>query len=530
MMNKTIKPIQVRRALISVSDKSGILELAHALTGMNVEIISTGGTAKLLKENQIPVVDISDFTGFPEMMDGRVKTLHPKVHGAILGRRGIDDAIMSKHDIPAIDLVIVNLYPFQQTISKPDVSFETAIENIDIGGPTLIRAAAKNHDSVCVVVEPSDYSKLIVELQQQNQQISFETRFDCAKKAFAHTAAYDAAIANYLGVMNVSGQTAEFPERFSTQFIKKQDLRYGENPHQKAAFYLDVQSEAGSIATAIQIQGKELSFNNIADADAALECVKSFDSKLPACVIVKHANPCGIAVASSQVAAYQRAYLTDPTSSFGGIIAFNQKLEADTLKTIISNQFVEVIIAPQIDDEAKKIALDKPNVRILITGDWPIDHARRFDFKRVNSGLLIQDQDLQTANFSNLKIVTKKQPTDAELHDLWFAWHVVKFVKSNAIVFAKDKATIGIGAGQMSRIDSVKIATSKAEEAHLEVKGAVMASDAFFPFRDTVDAAAGCGIQAIIQPGGSMRDQEVIAAADEAGICMIFTGFRHFRH
>lgn len=530
MTNKTIKPILVRRALISVSDKTGILELAHALHAINVEIISTGGTATLLKENNIPVVDISDFTGFPEMMAGRVKTLHPKVHGAILGRRGIDDSVMSKYDIPPIDLVVVNLYPFQQTITKPNVAFEDAIENIDIGGPTLIRAAAKNHESVCVVVEPADYHNLIAELQQHANQISYATRFECAKKAFAHTAQYDAAIANYLGVKNTSGENSKFPDRFSVQFIKKQDLRYGENPHQKAAFYSDLNPEAGSIATATQIQGKELSYNNIADADAALECVKSFDQEHHACVIVKHANPCGIAVAASQTECYQRAYQTDPTSSFGGIIAFNQKLTAATLKAILSNQFVEVIIAPAIDDDATQIASDKPNVRILVTGPWSRSETTRLDFKRVNSGLLIQDQDIKTADFSNLKVVTKKQPTDAMMKDLWFAWHAVKFVKSNAIVFVKDRATIGIGAGQMSRIDSVKIAASKAEEAHLQIQGAVMASDAFFPFRDTVDAAAKYGIAAIIQPGGSMRDQEVIAAADEAGICMIFTGFRHFRH
>ncbi len=526
----TNTPIQ--RALLSVSDKTGVLEFAKKLHGRNIELLSTGGTAKLLADNDIPVTEVSDYTGFPEMMDGRVKTLHPKIHGGILARRGTDDAIMEEHNIPPIDLIIVNLYPFAETIAKPNCSFEDAIENIDIGGPTMVRASAKNHAHVAIVVNPNDYALVEQELNQNNGTISAKTRFQLATKAFEHTAAYDGMIANYLGkiVENdckpLSSDQSVFPSTFNTQFKLAQTTRYGENSHQKAAFYIEDNIQEACISSAKQLQGKELSYNNIADTDAALECVKQFD-KDPACVIVKHANPCGVATGSTLLEAYERAFSTDPESAFGGIIAFNQELDAETAKLIVEKQFVEVIIAPSVSAGANLAVSAKENVRLLECGTFTKEQPR-LDYKRVNGGLLVQDADLQL--HEKLEIVTKRQPTDEEMRDLLFAWKVAKFVKSNAIIYAKDAMTIGVGAGQMSRINSARIAGIKAEHANLEVKGSVMASDAFFPFRDGLDAAAEAGIVAVIQPGGSMRDDEVIAAANEANIAMVFTGIRHFRH
>lgn len=517
----------IRRALISVSDKTGIVEFARELAAHQVQLLSTGGTYKLLKENQVPVTEVSDYTGFPEMMDGRVKTLHPKVHGGILGRRGTDDAIMQAHGIDAIDMVVVNLYPFAQTVAKPDCSLNDAIENIDIGGPTMVRAAAKNHKDVAIVVNASDYQSVIDSVKRGG--LSFAQRFDLAVKAFEHTAGYDGMIANYLGATKASGEREQFPRTFNSQFIKKQDMRYGENPHQSAAFYVEANPAEPSVATAIQLQGKELSFNNVADTDAALECVKSFVK--PACVIVKHANPCGVAVSLNGISeAYDLAYATDSESAFGGIIAFNRELDADTAKKIVDRQFVEVIIAPSISEGAKQVVAAKQNVRLLACGQWDSVRANGLDYKRVNGGLLVQDRDNGMITEADLKVVSKRAPTEAEMHDLIFAWKVAKFVKSNAIVYAKNRQTIGVGAGQMSRINSARIAAIKAEHAGLVVKGAVMASDAFFPFRDGIDNAASNGIACVIQPGGSMRDAEVIAAADEHGMAMVFTGMRHFRH
>ncbi len=523
----------VSRALISVSDKTGIVEFARALSALNIELLSTGGTYKLLKDNNIPVVEVSEHTGFPEMMDGRVKTLHPKIHGGILARRGIDEAVMQAHDIAPIDLVIVNLYPFAQTVAKPNCSLEDAIENIDIGGPTMVRAAAKNHASVGIIVNSSDYGRVIDELTA-NKTLSHATRFDLAVKAFEHTAQYDGMIAQYLGARVGKDEGAapdQFARTFNLQLVKAQDLRYGENPHQSAAFYVDPYAKEASVATSKQLQGKELSYNNIADTDAALECVKSFAK--PACVIVKHANPCGVAVSLDGIkAAYDLAYATDPESAFGGIIAFNRPLDVETAQAIIARQFVEVIIAPSIEAGVLEVTAAKQNVRVLTCGELPAIDARttQLDYKRVTGGLLVQDQDLGMIKDSDLKIVTKRAPTEAEIHDLIFAWKVAKYVKSNAIVYARDRQTVGIGAGQMSRVNSARIAAIKAEHAGLVVQGAVMASDAFFPFRDGIDNAAKVGISCIIQPGGSMRDAEVIAAADEHNIAMVFTGMRHFRH
>ena len=526
-MSQSDKPVQIRRALISVSDKAGIAEFARSLTSLGVEILSTGGTYKLLIENGIPAIEVSDYTQFPEMMDGRVKTLHPKVHGGILGRRGKDDAIMDKHDIKPIDMVIVNLYPFEATVANPDCDLPTAIENIDIGGPTMVRAAAKNHNDVAIVVNASDYSHILNELNTNSGNISLRTRFDLAVKAFEHTAHYDGAIANYLGCRTEENKT-DFPRTFNTQFKKSQEMRYGENPHQKAAFYTEHTPKEASISTATQIQGKALSYNNVADTDAALECVKSFTN--PACVIVKHANPCGVAEGSSILDAYNLAYATDPTSAFGGIIAFNQELDADTAAAIVERQFVEVIIAPSISEDAIAIIAKKNNLRLLSCGELTQQALPAFDYKRVNGGLLVQDRDLGVITQADLKVVTKRAPTEAEIQDLLFAWKVAKFVKSNAIIYAKKCQTIGVGAGQMSRVYSARIAGIKAADENLEVKGSVMASDAFFPFRDGIDSAAQAGITAVIEPGGSMRDDEVIAAADEAGMAMVFTGMRHFRH
>ncbi|MDO9162622.1 MAG: bifunctional phosphoribosylaminoimidazolecarboxamide formyltransferase/IMP cyclohydrolase [Methylococcaceae bacterium] len=514
---------KVTRALVSVSDKSGIVEFCRELSGLGVELLSTGGTFKTLSENNIPATEVSDYTGFPEMMDGRVKTLHPKVHGGILGRRGIDDAIMSANGIQPIDMVVVNLYPFEQTIAKPDCDFETAIENIDIGGPTMIRAAAKNHADVAVIVSPSAYAAIIDELKGNTNQLSAKTRFNLALTSFEHTARYDTAIATYLS--NLSDEA--FQETLNLQFYRKQTMRYGENPHQNAAFYQEKNPASGTIAAAKQLQGKELSYNNIADADAALECVKSFEK--PTCVIVKHANPCGVAEANTISEAYDKAYATDPTSAFGGIIAFNRELDEQTATAIVSRQFVEVIIAPSVSTAAQTVLADKANVRVLESGTWNAED-KSFDFKRVNGGLLVQDKDLGKITAADLKVVSKRAPTEQELADLLFAWKVAKFVKSNAIVYSKQAQTIGVGAGQMSRVYSAKIAGIKAVDAGLEVPGSVMASDAFFPFRDGIDAAAEAGITAIIHPGGSMRDAEVISAADENNIAMVFTGMRHFRH
>jgi len=521
MTSHSVKPA---RALISVSDKTGIVEFARALSDAGVEILSTGGTAKLLAQNNIATTEVSSYTEFPEMMDGRVKTLHPKVHGGILGRRGTDDHVMQEHGINAIDMVVVNLYPFQQTVADPNCDLPTAIENIDIGGPTMVRSAAKNHKDVAIVVDANDYSALIEEIN--NGGITYQTRFSLATKAFEHTAQYDGAIANYLGLIQDDGNKADFARTFNVQFKHQQTMRYGENPHQKAAFYVEENPPIG-IASATQLQGKELSYNNIADTDAALECVKQF-SDAPACVIVKHANPCGVAVAPTLLEAYQKAFSTDPESAFGGIIAFNQELDAPTAELIVEKQFVEVIIAPTISDAAKQAVASKKNVRLLECGNWNEHSHNALEYKRVTGGLLLQENDLALTN--SLEVVTKKQPTEQQMSDLLFAWKVAKFVKSNAIIYANNNMTIGVGAGQMSRVNSARIAGIKAEHAELEVNGSVMASDAFFPFRDGIDNAAAAGISAVIQPGGSMRDDEVIAAADEAGMAMVFTGMRHFRH
>jgi len=527
-MTSMAENLPIKRALISVSDKTGIVEFAQSLHDKGVEILSTGGTFRLLTENKIPAVEVSDYTGFPEMMDGRVKTLHPKVHGGILGRRGQDDSVMAEHGINAIDLVCVNLYPFEQTIANPDCNLLTAIENIDIGGPTMVRAAAKNHAYVTIVVNASDYSVIISELEDNNGELSKITRFDMAVKAFEHTAKYDGAIANYLGTIDLhKDERSYFPRTFNTQYSKVQDMRYGENPHQSAAFYIEDNIQEAGVSTAKQLQGKELSFNNVADTDAALECVKSFSD--PACVIVKHANPCGVSIGGSITEAYERAYQTDPTSAFGGIIAFNRELDEKTAHEIIDRQFVEVIIAPSISQKALAITASKKNVRVLACGEWK-QQVPGFDFKRVNGGLLVQDRDLGMVTNDDLKVVSKRAPSEQELKDLAFAWKVAKYVKSNAIVYIKDGQTIGVGAGQMSRVYSAKIAGIKAADENLQVEGSVMASDAFFPFRDGIDAAAAAGITAVIQPGGSMRDEEVIAAADEAGMAMVFTGMRHFKH
>ncbi|EGQ7688341.1 bifunctional phosphoribosylaminoimidazolecarboxamide formyltransferase/IMP cyclohydrolase [Vibrio parahaemolyticus] len=524
----------IRRALISVSDKTGIVEFAQALAERGVDILSTGGTARLLAEQGIAVTEVSDYTGFPEMMDGRVKTLHPKVHGGVLGRRGQDDDVMAKHGINPIDMVVVNLYPFAETVAKEGCTLADAVENIDIGGPTMVRSAAKNHKDVTIVVNASDYDRVIAEMDANDKSLTLETRFDLAIAAFEHTAAYDGMIANYFGTMvpsygeNKEGdEESKFPRTFNQQFEKKQDMRYGENSHQAAAFYVEANPQEASVSTARQIQGKALSYNNIADTDAALECVKEFNE--PACVIVKHANPCGVALGKDILEAYNRAYQTDPTSAFGGIIAFNQELDAETASAIVERQFVEVIIAPSVSTEAIEVVAAKKNVRLLECGEWSTK-TTGFDVKRVNGGLLVQDRDQGMVSLDDLKVVSKRQPTEEELKDALFCWKVAKYVKSNAIVYAKGDMTIGVGAGQMSRVYSAKIAGIKAADEGLEVAGSVMASDAFFPFRDGIDAAAEAGIKCVIQPGGSMRDDEVIAAADEHGMAMIFTGMRHFRH
>ena len=519
----------IKRALISVSDKQGIVDFARTLRKLKVEILSTGGTAKLLADSGIPVIEVGDYTGFPEMLDGRLKTLHPKIHGGILGRRDVDAHVkaMQEADIPPIDMVVVNLYPFAATIAKPHCTLNDAIENIDIGGPTMLRAAAKNYHHVAVVTDPADYKRVISELEMTGGILAADTRFELARKAFSHTAEYDGTISNYLTSIDSRGRHEGFPQRLNLHFTVAQELRYGENPHQSAAFYTATGEREASVATARQLQGKELSYNNIADADAALECIKQFNDG-PACVSVKHANPCGVAYGASFLEAYDRAYKTDPESAFGGIIAFNGELDAATAQAIADRQFVEVIIAPKISAAAVEVAAAKKNVRLLECGAWPFEPASRIDFKRVAGGLLLQEADQSL--YEELRVVSQRAPTEAEMADLLFAWRVAKYVKSNAIVYAKDKMTIGVGAGQMSRINSARIAAIKAEQAKLAVAGSVMASDAFFPFRDGIDQAAAAGIVAVIQPGGSMRDAEVVAAANEHGMAMVFTGMRHFRH
>ncbi len=519
--------MKIQRALLSVSDKTGLLDFARALSSAGVELLSTGGTARAIRDAGLPVMDVSDYTGFPEMLDGRVKTLHPKIHGGILGRRDLADhvATMAQHGIGTIDLVCVNLYPFRETVAKPH-TLDDAIENIDIGGPAMVRSSAKNYRFVAIVTDPADYPKLVTEMQANGGALTDATRFGLAKKAFSHTAEYDSAISNYLTALSDTGEKEQFGERLNLNFVRAQTCRYGENPHQAGAFYIEQNAPAGTIATARQLQGKELSYNNIADTDAALECVKLFDAA-PACVIVKHANPCGVAYGTSLLDAYDRAYQTDPESAFGGIIAFNGELDAATAAAIVERQFVEVIVAPKVSKEAVAIVAAKKNVRLLACGEWNGSLAQ-MDMKRVAGGLLIQDADVLLN--AEARVVTTRAPSEAEMADLMFAWRVAKFVKSNAIVYAKDGMTIGVGAGQMSRVNSARIAAIKAEHAGLVVPGSAMASDAFFPFRDGLDNAAAAGIKAVIQPGGSMRDEEVIAAANEHGIAMVFTGTRHFRH
>jgi len=517
----------IKQALISVSDKTGIVEFARGLQGFGVTLISTGGTAKLLRDEGLQVIEVGDYTGFPEMLDGRVKTLHPKVHAGILARRDLPEHMnaMKETGIPLIGLVVVNLYPFRQTVAKPDCTLAEAIENIDIGGPAMVRSAAKNHQHVAVVTDPADYAPLLREMASANGAVGAETRFRLAQKAFSHTAAYDGAISNYLTALDAGGRRAEFPAKLNLQFDRVQPLRYGENPHQNAAFYRDPDPAPGSLSSYIQLQGKELSYNNIADADAAWECVKTFDQA--ACVIIKHANPCGAAVGATPLEAYRKAFATDPTSAFGGIIAFNRELDAPTAEAVVQ-QFVEVVIAPRVADAAAAVLAQKSNIRVLAVPLAAGGNA--YDVKRVGGGLLVQTPDSLNVSASQFRVVTQLKPTASQLDDLLFAWRVAKFVKSNAIVFCGNGQTLGVGAGQMSRVDSARIASIKAGNAGLTLTGSVVASDAFFPFRDGVDVVAQAGARAIIQPGGSLRDEEVIAAADEHGIAMVFTGFRHFRH
>ncbi|MGH8500923.1 MAG: bifunctional phosphoribosylaminoimidazolecarboxamide formyltransferase/IMP cyclohydrolase [Gammaproteobacteria bacterium] len=518
-------PVRPARALISVSDKHGIVDLARRLHELRIEILSTGGTARLLAEKGIPVIEVSDYTGFAEIMDGRVKTLHPRIHGGILGRRGMDDAVMAKMDIPPIDLVVVNLYPFEQTVAREAHTLAEAIENIDIGGPAMLRAAAKNYAHVAVLTHPAQYGQALSELQTDGA-ISDTTRFRFAVEAFNHVSNYDGAISDYLSALGSDGARQPFPAQANSRFVKIMDLRYGENPHQQAAFYRDLHPAAGTLATFRQLQGKALSYNNIADADAAWECARQFEP--PACVIVKHANPCGAATAADICAAYERAYRTDPTSAFGGIIALNRALDRGTAETVLDRQFVEVLLAPGFEAGALEIARRKANVRVLEIP--PGDGHNTHDLKRVGSGLLMQTADNCAISAADLEVVTRRAPSRRERDDLLFAWRVAKFVKSNAIVYAREEQTLGIGAGQMSRVYSARLAAIKAADEGLPLAGAVMASDAFFPFRDGIDAAFEAGIAAVIQPGGSQRDQEVIAAADEHGMAMVFTGVRHFRH
>jgi len=520
----------IKQALISVSDKSGIVDFAKALAALNVSILSTGGTAKLLAAAGLKVTEVADYTGFPEMLDGRVKTLHPKVHGGILARRDLPEhvAALEKHNIPTIDLLVVNLYPFVQTISKDDCTLEEAIENIDIGGPTMLRSAAKNHRDVTVIVDPADYAGVLGEMRAHNNTVSYDTNFRLATKVFAHTAQYDGAITNYLTSLGAERQHSArnpWPETLNLAFDKVQDLRYGENPHQGAAFYRDIVVPDGALANYRQLQGKALSYNNIADSDAAWECVKTFDAC--ACVIIKHANPCGVAIADNAHDAYAKAFQTDPTSAFGGIIAFNREVDESAAQAV-AKQFVEVLIAPSFSDKARAVFAAKQNVRLL---EIPLGHgANRQDFRRVGGGLLVQSLDTHNVQQHELRVLTKRQPTPQEMADLLFAWRVAKFVKSNAIVFCANGMTLGVGAGQMSRVDSARIASIKAQNAGLTLAGSAVASDAFFPFRDGLDVVVNAGATCVIQPGGSVRDDEVIAAADEHGIAMVVTGVRHFRH
>ncbi|HET7663667.1 MAG TPA: bifunctional phosphoribosylaminoimidazolecarboxamide formyltransferase/IMP cyclohydrolase [Rhodanobacteraceae bacterium] len=527
MFDTTLIP--VRRALLSVSDKTGLADLGRALDALGVELISTGGSARALRDVHVPVREVGDVTGFPEIMDGRVKTLHPTIHGGLLGRRRTDEAVMAEHGIEPIDLLVVNLYPFARTVARPDVNMADAIENIDIGGPAMLRAAAKNHERVLVVTDPADYAELIDTLREHGGT-TLALRQRLAARAYAHTARYDGMIADWLGAHIADAEATPFAPTLHIGLNNAATLRYGENPHQSGALYVEPDAPAeGIVATAKVLAGKPLSYNNLADADAALECVKAF-RKVPACVIVKHANPCGVALGKNLIDAYERAFACDATSAFGGIIAFNHTLDAATAETILARQFVEVVIAPQVDEGAREAFAKKPNVRLLATGAWPEQAPATRNYKRIAGGLLVQDTDRDTLLVDDLKVVSQRIPTAEELHDLLFAWHVAMYVKSNAIVYARDGQTIGIGAGQMSRVISAKIASMKAAEAGLEVTGSAMASDAFFPFRDGIDAAAEAGVKAVIQPGGSIRDKEVIAAADEHDMTMVFTGMRHFRH
>jgi phosphoribosylaminoimidazolecarboxamide formyltransferase / IMP cyclohydrolase len=519
--------LPIRRALLSVSDKTGLIELARALEQRGIEILSTGGTARVLGAHGIAVREVASYTGFPEIMDGRVKTLHPRIHGALLGRRGVDDEVMAQHGIAPIDLLVVNLYPFAATVARADSSYEDAVENIDIGGPAMLRAGAKNHASVLVVVDPADYPTVLAELDAHGGGSALATRSRLAAKAFAHTAHYDTLVAAYLSARH--GKPGErFPPVLPLVFEKVQQLRYGENPHQQAAFYREPAARGASVATAGMLQGKELSFNNIADADTAIECVRQFSDC--ACVIVKHANPCGAALAATAREAYDGAYRTDPTSAFGGIIAFNRELDEATASAILERQFVEVLIATAVHPGAARLLADKPNVRVLALGNLKAPAGGELEFRSVTGGLLAQQRDLPGLPPGDLAVPTRRKPGESELADLAFAWQVCKFVKSNAIVLARERATVGIGAGQMSRVYSARLAALKAADGKLTVAGSVMASDAFLPFRDNVDVAAQYGIRAIIQPGGSVRDAEVVAAADEHGMAMVFTGMRHFRH
>ena len=519
--------VPVRRALLSVSDKTGLVELAQALARRSVEILSTGGTARLLASHGIAITEVSSYTGFPEIMDGRIKTLHPKIHGGLLGRRGVDEPVMAEHDIAPIDLLVVNLYPFSQTIARAGCTAAEAIENIDIGGPAMVRAAAKNHAAVAVAVDPADYALVLKELARENGATTLAMRAHLAAKAFAHTAYYDALVAHFL-VGREEDQGEAFPTLLPLVFERVQSLRYGENPHQRAAFYRDPASSGATVTNARVLQGKELSFNNIADADAAIECVRQFEDA--SCVIVKHANPCGAASAPTLAEAYEHAYRTDPTSAYGGIIALNRELDARTATLILERQFVEVLASAGVSAPARELLGAKPNIRVLELGalSEPAGSAR--EYKSVTGGLLAQTPDRDRLTRQDLKIVTRRKPGEHEIVDLMFAWRVCRFVKSNAIVFARARATLGVGAGQMSRVHATRIAAIKAAEQNLDTADAVLASDAFFPFRDGLDAAAELGIRAVIQPGGSVRDPEVIAAADEHGIAMVFTGVRHFRH
>jgi phosphoribosylaminoimidazolecarboxamide formyltransferase/IMP cyclohydrolase len=513
--------------MLSVSDKTGIVEFARELKERGIELLSTGGTAKLLTSHGITVKEVAEHTGFPEIMGGRVKTLHPKIHGGLLGRRGVDEPVMRTHGIDPIDLLAVNLYPFAATVARLDCSYDEAVDNIDIGGPAMVRAAAKNHASVTVVVDPGDYRALLDELAANQGSTDTAMRQRLAAKAFAHTAQYDAMVSAYF-TGAIGGVAPTFPDDLNLSFRKHLDLRYGENPHQQAAFYTDPRAIGSSVTSARQIQGKELSYNNIADADAALECVRQF--ALPACVIVKHANPCGAALGAAGAEAYLRAYRTDPTSAYGGIIAFNRELDADTVQAILERQFVEVILAPTVSLAAREALAAKENIRVLETGDLSTPVTQLLEYKSVAGGLLVQTRDKGVTRAQELRAVTRRVASLAELEDLIFAWRIAKYVKSNAIVCAKDKATLGVGAGQMSRVVSSKLAALKAADAGLDIRGASVASDAFFPFRDGLDTLAALGIKSVIQPGGAMRDDEVIAAANEHDIAMVFTGMRHFRH